>query len=232
MGKMERIKTGYDRMHDLFYSQRIKKFGGVRQVFWDRLETPWHRVAFKLLSSLTVKDRQVLEVGCGYGALSIALAQLGATVTGLDISKRALKIAKEMSEELNIKIGLFLGDAQNIPCSTGVFDIIVSCETLEHIPNLEKALAEISRCGKSRAYLLLTFPNVINPIGIYQRLASKQPFEKSLTLGLMRREIKKLGNLKIISVEPTYSFAFLQGVEHRLPKGLGSHIGLLVKKET
>lgn len=232
MGKMERIKTGYDRMHDMLYASRIKKFGGAKEVFFDRLRTPWHRLAFRLLSGLRVKDRRILEVGCGYGAFSIALAQLGAQVTGLDISKTAMRIAKEMSKKLNAKIDMIQGDAQNIPCASGVFDIIVSCETLEHVPNLKEALAEISRCVKPRAYMVLTFPNVINPVGIYQRIASKQPFERSLSLSRMTREIRKLENAraKIISVKATYDFGSLQNIEQSFPKMFGSRIGLLVKK--
>ena len=230
MGKMERIKTEYDRMHDMLYASRIKKFGGAKGVFFDRLRTPWHRLAFRLLSGLRVKDRRILEVGCGYGTFSVALAQLGAQVTGLDISKRAMKIAKEISEKLNVKIDMIQGDAQNIPCASGFFDVIISCETLEHVPNLKKALAEIFRCIRPRAYLLLTFPNVINPVGMYQRIASKQPFERSLSLSLMTREIRKLENAKIISVQATYDFGFLQSIEQSFPKSLGSRIGLLVKK--
>jgi len=230
MEKMERIKTGYDRMHERLFASRIKKFGGAKGVFFDRLRTPWHRLASRLLSGITIKDRSILDVGCGYGVFSMAITQHGAQVTSLDLSKRATEIAKDVSEKLNIKIAIIQGDAQNIPCVSSVFDMIVSCETLEHMPDLRKALAEMFRCIKLGGCMLLTFPNVINPIGIYQRIASKQPFERSLSMNLMIREIRKLGNMEIIMVEATYDFGFLQRIEQHLPKGLGSRIGLVVEK--
>jgi 2-polyprenyl-3-methyl-5-hydroxy-6-metoxy-1,4-benzoquinol methylase len=232
MSIMKRIQIGYDRLHDSLYSSRIKKLGGAKEVFSDRLRTPWHRLAFSLFSTLKVKDRRILDVGCGYGACSIALAQLGAQVVGLDISKRATRISKEMSEKLDVKIDMIQGDAQIIPCASGVFDIIVVCETLEHVPNLRKALAEIFRCVKLGSCVILTFPNVINPIGIYQRIASKQPFERSLSLSRMIREIRKLKNTraKIISVKATFDFGFLENIEESFQKMFGSRIGLVVRR--
>jgi len=225
-----KFKTEYDRMHKAMHTKRFQKFGEEKAIFFDRLSTPWCKIAFKLLSRIALKNARVLEVGCGYGAFSIALAQLGARVVALDFSGKAVEIAKDMSRALDVKIDTIQGDAQNIPCPSSYFDVVVSCETLEHLPNFRKALAELYRCTKLGGYWILTVPNVLNPIGIYQRIASKQPFERSLTLGLMKKEITKFQNLRIMGIEATYTFSFLQSVEHGLPKSLGSHIGFLVRR--
>ena len=239
MTEKEKIKEEYDQIHKKSWEKRIQRFGAAEKVIFNRLQTSWSRLALKLLSNHVIEDKQVLEVGCGYGALSIELAQLGARVIGLDISGVTVKIAKRISKKLNTRIEAIQGDATNIPCDSNTFYLVVSCETLEHIPNFTKALAEMKRCAKPRGYLLLTIPNVLNPAGLYQRIATKQPFERSLTLASMTREIRKSGNLKIINIEATYSFDFLESilksdflesVGKNLPKSLGSHIGFLIQK--
>lgn len=74
------------------------------------------------------------------------------------------------------------GDAESIPCKSCLFDFTISCETLEHVLNVRNTLAEIIRCTKKTGYVILTIPNILNPIAFVRRIKAHQPLERCLCL--------------------------------------------------
>jgi SAM-dependent methyltransferase len=70
-------------------------------------------------------DMAVLDVGCGTGATSLAMAQAGAKVTGVDISKPMLGLARERAAEAGLPIAFIEADASN-HLFTPDFDLIFS----------------------------------------------------------------------------------------------------------
>jgi len=77
-----------------------------------------------------------LDVGCGGGILSEAMAQRGATVTGIDMGDAPLKIAKLHALESGLNI-----DYKKVPVEElaeqqpGTFDVVTCLEMLEHVPD-------------------------------------------------------------------------------------------------
>ena len=112
---------------------------------WD----PSHLKRIDRLARIRPGDR-VLEVGCGQGHLTRALAGRGADIVGIDANPEAPDVAgtdlvKHMvAEELD-----FEGDS---------FDLIVSVHAIEHIPPLEKALTEMARVLKPGGRALFIYP--------------------------------------------------------------------------
>ena len=94
---------------------------------------------------------------------------MGANVTGCDFSGSAMAIAKAKSEwHLSDNFPVFVqGDAQNLPFADQSFDLVVSCETIEHVPDVEAALREFWRIARHGGRLLLTTPNYVNLMGLY-----------------------------------------------------------------
>ena len=95
--------------------------------------------------------RRVLDVGCGGGVLSEALAVLGASVTGIDAAERALEVARLHMAESGLDIDYRHVTAESLagdePAS---FDVICCLEVLEHVPDPEstvRACAELCRPG-------------------------------------------------------------------------------------
>ena len=95
----------------------------------------------------------IVEVGAGEGRITGRLAERfpGATVIGLDLQDDAL-----LDEWLNLGVPMFFGDATRLPFADRSIDLIIGLEVLEHIPQPERALAEIARVGKAA---VMSVPN-------------------------------------------------------------------------
>ena len=87
----------------------------------------------------------VLDVGCGGGILSEALARRGGNITGIDIAQAALDIAQEHSFESGLTINYQLSTAENFASKHAEkFGIVTCLEVLEHVPN---PIAVVGACA-------------------------------------------------------------------------------------
>ncbi len=83
-----------------------------------------------------LKGARVLDVGCGGGLLSEALAARGATVTGIDASERAIEIAKLHLYESGLKVEYVCETAEaHAEKQAGGYDLVTCMELLEHVPD-------------------------------------------------------------------------------------------------
>lgn len=88
----------------------------------------------------------VLEVGCGTGVLTRALARLPEvdTVVGVDVATSLLDKARELAADVP-NLAFEQADARSLPFAGGRFDVVVFDSTLSHVPEPERALAEAFR---------------------------------------------------------------------------------------
>jgi ubiquinone biosynthesis O-methyltransferase len=91
------------------------------------------------------RGKKVLDVGCGGGFMSVALAERGALVTGIDPAKRAIAAAQRHAEANQLEICYLVAAGESMPFAEGVFDIVVCVDVLEHVEDLQHVLAEIRR---------------------------------------------------------------------------------------
>jgi len=95
----------------------------------------------------------VLDVGCGAAYYISLLSKRGFPVIGIDISKEAIKIAKN-----NVKKGDFiLCDGHFLPFKSEVFDYIISFDVMEHVRRPIKVLREIKTVIKSGGNIILQY---------------------------------------------------------------------------
>lgn len=128
------------------------------------LTSPWN--AFVLAHIGDVSGKVILEIGCGRGQLSTHLARLGARVLAADFSFQALRILEGRNQQ--DELCPLNADASKIPIRDGSVDLIVSCETIEHVFSPWNCLNEFYRVQKKGGRLFLTFPSYLNMYALYR----------------------------------------------------------------
>ena len=127
----------------------------------------------------------VLDLCCGHGNAAEALVQAGATVVGLDFSRAMLARARQ-----RVPAATFIeGDAANLPFEDRSFDAVVCNVGFGHLPEPEKALAEISR--------------VLKPKGIAAMTSWREP-EHSASFQILFSALKQHGNLDLAPPAPEF----------------------------
>ena len=95
------------------------------------------------------QPRRVLEIGCATGVIVKYLNELGCEAHGIDVSEWAVRNA----EHRNVR----LAPADALPYPDGFFDLIISCHSLEHLPDavFSRSLAELGRVGSAFQFHML-----------------------------------------------------------------------------
>ena len=89
--------------------------------------------------------RTVLDLGCGGGFMSEALASRGAAVIGVDVSLSAIAIAVRHAASQRLPIRYLVGSGEDLPLPSGYVDCVVCVDVLEHVRSLDHVLDEIRR---------------------------------------------------------------------------------------
>ncbi|MEM3823752.1 MAG: class I SAM-dependent methyltransferase [Candidatus Bathyarchaeia archaeon] len=129
------------------------------------LVDPWYQLIIEMLHSAfrDLNEKRVMEVGCGLGGFILYISE-NCEVVGLDISSKAIHTARDLAKKFGLqsRVNLIVGDAQRLPFKEDSGDIVVCSETLEHIPDYERAFSELVRVTKKSGYLCLTVPNFLS----------------------------------------------------------------------
>jgi 2-polyprenyl-6-hydroxyphenyl methylase/3-demethylubiquinone-9 3-methyltransferase len=96
----------------------------------------------------TWRGRTVLDLGCGGGFMSEALAKRGATVIGVDPSEAAIAAAQAHADAEGVAIDYRVGSGEAIPLPDAHADCVVCVDVLEHVADLEAVLDEVARVLK------------------------------------------------------------------------------------
>jgi 2-polyprenyl-6-hydroxyphenyl methylase/3-demethylubiquinone-9 3-methyltransferase len=108
----------------------------------------YFREAFTNQLGLQPSSLSVLEVGCGGGILSEEFAKVGFRVTGIDPSVPSLETARTHAAQEGLAIEYRQANGESIPFGAGTFDVVVCCDVLEHVNDLEKTILEVARVLK------------------------------------------------------------------------------------
>jgi len=141
-----RTSAGYQRLHQI--PTDAAHYG------------PWAPDESELRLLGDVRDKRILEIGCGGGQCSIAFARQGAIAVGIDLSDEQLAFARRLAEQMALSAlapghaggtafvpPTFLqGDASDLSCfADRSFDVVFSAYAMHYVSHIEACLAEVSR---------------------------------------------------------------------------------------
>lgn len=107
-----------------------------------------------------LKGARVLDVGCGGGILSEALAASGAQVVGIDLAPRVLDVARLHLHESNLQVDYREISVEALAqASPGEFDVVTCMEMLEHVPDAGSVIAACAALLKPGGRLFLSTLN-------------------------------------------------------------------------
>lgn len=148
-------------------TQEIDKFSAIASRWWDpdgefkplHLINPL-RVGFIEQHSDGLFGKSVVDVGCGGGLLSEAMARLGANVTGIDMSTEALEVARLHALESKVSVTYQASTAEDFAAQhSGQFDVVTCLEMLEHVPHPEQVVAACARLVKPGGHVFFSTLN-------------------------------------------------------------------------
>ena len=135
----------------------LAKFTALAQSWWDPKgpSKPLHDLNPLRLQYVEraagLPDRRVLDVGCGGGILSEAMARAGARVLGIDLSQAVLDVAELHALEAKVSVEYRSIAAEELAQEQpAAFDLVTCMEMLEHVPDPAasvKALAALTKPG-------------------------------------------------------------------------------------
>jgi 2-polyprenyl-6-hydroxyphenyl methylase/3-demethylubiquinone-9 3-methyltransferase len=146
--------------------QEIARFDANAQRWWDPHGEfrPLHALNPVRLDYVDnragLAGKRVLDVGCGGGLLSEAMAREGAQVTGLDLAPDLVEIAKLHLLETNLRVDYRLQSVEALAAEAPAsFDAITCMEMLEHVPDPASVLAACATLLAPGGRLLLSTLN-------------------------------------------------------------------------
>lgn len=102
-------------------------------------------------------DDRVLDVACGTGLVSFALAPYAREVVGLDISPGMLAKAREIRHRRGVRnVHFVLGEAEHMPFKDEEFDLVVCRLAIHHFPQPEREIREMARVLKAHGRLVIS----------------------------------------------------------------------------
>jgi ubiquinone/menaquinone biosynthesis C-methylase UbiE len=183
-------------------------------------------VFYNELLTEEIKDKKLLDAGCGTGWFSKWACDRKADVTSMDLGEGLLKRVALKCDSTRV-----VGSILEIPFEDNSFDIVVSSEVIEHTPDPKKALKELYRVLKPGGTLVLSVPNKFWYFSIWiankLNLRPYDGYEKWLGWFELKKSLKAFGfeikKMQGIHLFP-FIFSFLNPVLdffHRFNKPLG-----------
>jgi len=145
----------------------LAKFGALAHRWWDPTAEfkPLHDINPLRLDYIArrcggLEGKSVLDVGCGGGILAESMALAGARVTGIDLSEKALAVARlhQLESKADVEY-LMIGVEALAAERPASFDVVTCMELLEHVPDPGSMIGACAKLAKSGALVVFSTIN-------------------------------------------------------------------------
>ena len=155
--------------------KEIEKFSKIAEEWWNPNGKfkPLHNfnpIRIKYIKDNIVKDFnikpsnkplrniKILDIGCGGGLLSEPMCRLGASVVGIDASKKNIEVAKFHAKKNKLKIDYKIASPEQLKTKKK-FDVILNMEIVEHVENINFFIKESSKLLKKNGIMFIATLN-------------------------------------------------------------------------
>jgi len=184
-------QVGRDVLQPEFGSRGFFEQADAQLFAWN---TPLHAAHGKfarLFPFETYRKKQVLEIGCGMGAMAMLWAQQGALITAVDLNPFSIKQTKKRFELYGLTAqNIQTEDANALSFADDSFDYVYSWGVLHHSPEFSKSLSEVFRVLK---------PNGEYGLMVYNRQSLYHFYHTRYVEGFLHGESKFLNHLELSS---------------------------------
>jgi len=144
----------------------IDKFSALAHRWWDPTSEfkPLHAInplRLGWIQSITnLQSKRILDVGCGGGILAESLSKAGATVTGIDLSSKALKVAELHQHESGTSVRYLTISAEDLAKEESQsYDVVTCMEMLEHVPDPSSVVQACAKLCKPGGHIFFSTLN-------------------------------------------------------------------------
>ena len=144
----------------------LEKFSQLAHKWWDPNSEfkPLHDINPLRLGYIDrhagLAGKTVLDVGCGGGILSESMAGMGANVTGIDLSDKALQVAQLHLLESGRQVGYRNIAVEDLAAEQPArYDVVTCLEMLEHVPNPHSVIASCAKLVKPGGWIFFSTLN-------------------------------------------------------------------------
>ena len=155
--------------------KEIEKFSKIAEEWWNPNGKfkPLHNfnpIRIKYIKDNIVKDFnikpsnkplrniKILDIGCGGGLLSEPMCRLGASVVGIDASKKNIEVAKFHAKKNKLKIDYKIASPEQLKTKKK-FDVILNMEIVEHVEDIDFFIKESSKLLKKNGIMFIATLN-------------------------------------------------------------------------
>ena len=149
----------------------------LREAWWDDEFTEFLAETLKPRSG-----NRILDVGCGEGLGEVAIGRLHISqvrLVGVDLSLPKVVAARQETASHNQRVQFAAADACRLPFGDGVFDSLFSVAVLQHVNDVESAVAEFARVTAPRGRVVAVEPDNSARYGFSSAPAGRRAFELS-----------------------------------------------------
>ena len=139
---MKRVNNNfYEELEEKWYSDWSHPIALLRKE--NETRNPW---ILETVGKILGPGKKILDIGCGGGFLTNALAQVGHDAVGVDLSNNSLKIAQ--AKDATQRALYIQADALHLPFPEKSFDVVCAMDLLEHVEQPAEVIREASRVLK------------------------------------------------------------------------------------